>query len=90
MAANCVKMSTLHLTEETLDAMQGVAYSSMVGIYDRGVFLIVPDSDDTQDEGDRLPHDLVQVIAYARGVGAEYVRLDQDAYILNALPAYPR
>ena len=91
MVNRYLKMSTAHLKEATIAALEIMDVPYCV-IYDEGVFISVLDLDhtdaQTRKKYDELPEDLLTILNYARKLGASLVWLDRDADEVEGLPVY--
>lgn len=91
MVNRYLKMSTAHLKEATIAALEIMDVLYCV-IYDEGVFISVLDLDhtdaQTRKKYDELPEDLLTILNYARKLGVSLVWLDRDADEVEGLPVY--
>ncbi len=83
MSTHCRKfldVSSAHVTQKTMEVLQNAAGNTLQGDY--GVMFYTKDLKWVECI------DLAPLISMAESEGAEYVYVDQDGPILNALPTY--
>lgn len=79
---NYLDISTVHITQETLEGSRGDYYR--LASYDRGAFFWVPD----EDWDEFVPDDLQIIFNHARLNACTLVRLDADGFQFPELEEY--
>lgn len=94
---SAAEMSTAHLTQQTMEAMQGVAGRVVYGdepvlpiVYDKGGegFIVHVTSDVDEAELAAYPHDLQDVMRLAIDQNCAWIDFDRDGPIVEGLPVY--
>lgn len=93
MIVKMLELSTAHYSKETnewLEAALRDEHYSPMAIYPKqgyGCWLNVPEEWE-DDDSKKLPYDLLSIIMYAKGLGAEWIMFDRDAGTIDILPKY--
>lgn len=78
-------ISTAHLTQRTFNSLNTIESLYTYG-YEEGVFISVPDKNETNISD--MPKDLRILLQYAWINGIDLIRMDRDADVIDDIPVY--
>jgi hypothetical protein len=82
-------LSTAHVTEEVMQGIKGVP-GVIADLNPYGAWLWVPENVDQRirETDDEIPPCVLDIWRHARSLGCDYLRLDCDGEVNEALPTY--
>lgn len=84
-------ISIRHITPKTADILEGDGENIVIfrGLFDCGFYLWVPEEGLMEGEyNDDAPAEVINLLKWARTNGADYLKLDRDAIVIEGIPTF--